>query len=185
MPLMFKPEDMPVRQIGLFLMRALVPGEMPRLVAACEQGLRQDAPGAKLELAPLEGPGAQWKVNVTEAEGASPHECLVHLYHTEAEGSPHGDLIAHMRKLDAQLGAATEAEAKRCLTYLTITSARLDEPVRIGPFMNLVALFASALGATIADAAGAVVTGDIAEWAECCEMSLQLERDMHSLRRKT
>jgi hypothetical protein len=182
--LTFQPEDRPVRQVGLFLLRVLAPDEMPRLVDACQKGLREDSPGAALVLSQLDGPGAQWKVSVTEGEGATPHDCLLHLYHTEAEGSPHGELIAHLRKMDAELAAAGEAAAKQSLTYLTITSARLDEPARIGPFVNLVALFASALGATIVDAAGAVVTGDIAEWAECCEMSLQLERDMQSLRRK-
>jgi len=53
----------------------------------------------------------------------------------------------------------------------------------VHPFQNLVALFSSALGACIIDPAAAVVTEDAGEWAEALEMSLQLEKDMHLLRK--
>ena len=81
------------------------------------------------------------------------------------------------------LSTAASHLAATAQTYLTIASGKLDDENRIHPFQNLVSLFASALGAAIVDPAAAIVTTDPGEWADAMEMSLQIEKEMGTLRK--
>ncbi len=92
-------------------------------------------------------------------------------------------MIEHLHGMDDELGRQADEALKNALTYLTVTSGRLDDVSRLHPFLNLVSLFSSALGAWIVDSAAALVSKDPGEWADACEMSLQLEKDLLVLKR--
>jgi hypothetical protein len=97
--------------------------------------------------------------------------------------SPHRALLDHVGGMDQELSEAASHLQQTAQTYLTMASGKLDDANRVHPFQNLVSLFSSALGAAIVDPAAAIVTTDPGEWADAMEMSLQLEKEMGSLRR--
>jgi hypothetical protein len=100
----------------------------------------------------------------------------------DAESS-HRALLDHIGQMDDELSTAASHLQQTAQTYVTIASGKLDDENRIHPFQNLVSLFASALGAAIVDPAAAIVTNDPGEWADAMEMSLQIEKEMGTLRR--
>jgi hypothetical protein len=182
--------ERPARMVGLFTMRQMKPHEVERLVGVCLQAMKEEDQGASLTLAPLGDPAPQemelqrtWRVTITEYTDAQPHDCLVQLFDMNDPGSTHRALLDHLFNMDEELGQQGIDATQGAQTYLTIASGKLVDQNTIHPFQNLVALFSSALGACIVDPAGAVVTMDAGEWAEALEMSLQLERDMHLLRK--
>lgn len=178
--------ERPARMVGLFTLRALQPGEMERLVGACHQAIAEQEPGAALTLHLLSDLPVElqrtWRVSVTDAEDATPHDCYVQCFSLDDPASPHRSLLDQAQQLDQELGKQATAAAKDAQSYLTISSGRLDDPIRVHPFLNLVSLLATALGAWIIDPAAAVVSMDPAEWADCCEMSLSLEQQMGILK---
>ena len=97
--------------------------------------------------------------------------------------STHSALVDHLVNMDEDLGSQARRVLQSSQTFLTIASGKLDDPNRVHPFQNLVALFCTALGAWILDPASALVTDDPGEWADSMEMSLSLEKDMGILRR--
>jgi hypothetical protein len=180
----------PARMIGLLTQRAMRPREIERLVAACVSAMREEDEGASLTLAPLGNASPAdlevqrtWRVTVTDSTGSEPHDCLVQIFSVDDPTSTHGALVDHLVKMDDDLGAQAKRVLKSSQTYLTIASGKLDDPNRVHPFQNLVALFSTALGAWILDPASALVTDDPGEWADSMEMSLSLEKDMGILRR--
>ena len=180
----------PARMIGLLTQRQMRPREMERLVAACLSAMREEDQGASLTLAPLGSPSPAelelqrtWRVTVTEYTDSEPHDCLVQIFSVDDPSSTHGALVDHLANMDEELGAQAHRALQSSQTYLTIASGKLDDPNRVHPFQNLVALFSSALGAWILDPAAALVTDDPGEWADSMELSLSLEKDMGLLRR--
>lgn len=185
----FQTSERPARMVGLFTMRALRPSELERLVGACLGAMKEEEPGASLTLTPLGDPPPAlelqrtWRVTVKDGETAAPHDCLVQVFLMDDPGSPHKEMLEHLHGMDDELGRQGEEAAQNALTYLTVASGRLDDAARVHPYLNLVSLFSSALGAYIVDAAAAIVSKDPGEWADACEMSLQLEKEMGLLRR--
>ena len=182
--------ERPARMVGLFTMRAMRPHEVERLVGVCLTAMREEDQGASLTLEPLGNPSPAelelqrtWRLTVTEYSDATPHDCLVQLFDMEDPGSTHSGLLDHLAGMEEELGRLGTEAAQGAQTYLTIASGKLDDPNRIHPYENLVSLFASALGAWIADPAAAIVTQDAGEWADALEMSLSLEKEMGVLRR--
>jgi|GEM_PF-1422990 len=182
--------ERPARMVGLFTMRQMKPSEVERLVGVCLQAMKEEDQGASLMLSTLGDPAPAdlelqrtWRVTITEYTDAQPHDCLVQLFDMDDPGSTHRALLDHLFNMDESLGQDGVTATQGAQTYLTIASGKLDDPNRVHPFQNLVALFSSALGACIVDPAGAIVTMDAGEWAEALEMSLQLEKDMHLLKR--
>jgi hypothetical protein len=180
----------PARMIGLLTQRHMRPHELERLVGACLSAMRDEDQGASLTLTPLGNPSPAelelqrtWRVTVTEYTDSEPHDCLVQIFSVDDPSSTHGALIDHLANMDEELGTQARRALQSSQTYLTISSGRLDDPNRVHPFQNLVALFSSALGAWILDPAAALVTDDAGEWADSMEMSLSLEKDIGLLRR--
>src|SRR3982751_6858804 len=76
--------ERPARMVGLFTGHALKPGDLQRLVNACVTSMRQEDPGASLELMPMGNPSPQdvavqrtWRITVADTGEAHPHDCLV------------------------------------------------------------------------------------------------------------
>lgn len=182
--------DRPARLVALFTGHQLKPRDLVRLVDACQRSMREEDAGASLSLSPLGSPSpaeleAQrtFRVAVQDGAEAAPHDCLVQVYDMRDEQSPHRALFDHIAGLDEELSAAASHLRQTAQTYLAVASGKLDDMARIHPFQNLVSLFASALGAAIVDPAAAIVTNDPAEWADALEQSLQIEREIGTLRR--
>lgn len=182
--------ERPARMVGLFTQRAMKPNEIEKLVSVCLQAMKEEDLGASLTLSPLGNPtpaGLQtqrtWRLTVVEHSAAEPHDCLVQLFDMQDPASSHRALLDHLGGMDEELGEASRHLAQNAQTFLTVASGRLDDQNRIHPFQNLVALFASALGAAVVDPAAAIVTTDPGEWADAMEMSLQVEKEMGVLRR--
>jgi hypothetical protein len=182
--------ERPARLVGLFSARDLAAHEMERLIGVCQDSLREEDPAAALTLAPIGQPSPDgapqrhaWRVSVVEAANAAPHDCVVQVSAVSDPTSPHRDLLTHFAQLDAEMGRATAEAVQQARTYVTVSSGKLDDRARIHPFQNLVALFATALGALIVDPAAVMVTQDPGEWADALEMSLELESGMKLLRR--
>jgi len=180
----------PARMVGLFTARAMKPQDLDRLVQACVGSMRQEDPGASLALAPMGTPSPQelatqrtWRVTVVDGGEAAPHDCLVQLFDMRDPQSPHRELLDHIGARDPELSEAASHLQQNAQVYLAVASGGLDAQERIHPFQNLVSLFASALGAAIVDPSAAIVTNDPGEWAEAMEMSLQIEKEMGTLRR--
>jgi hypothetical protein len=174
--------ERPARMIGLFTGHAMKPQDLQRLIAACVTSMREEDRGASLASSPL-GESSTWRVTVTESSEASPHDCLVQVFDMRDPSSPHRALLDHIGQMDEELSAAASHLQQTAQTFLTVASGRLDAQERIHPFQNLVSLFTSALGAAIVDPAAAIVSTDPGEWADAMEQSLQLEKDMGSLRK--
>ncbi|HYZ87760.1 MAG TPA: hypothetical protein VE620_00545 [Myxococcales bacterium] len=180
----------PARMIGLLTQRAMRPHELERLVGACLSAMREEDQGASLTLTPLGNPSPAelelqrtWRVTVIEYTDSEPHDCLVQIFSVDDPTSTHKALVDHLANMDEELGSQAKSVLQNSQTYLTIASGKLDDPNRVHPFQNLVALFSTALGAWILDPAAALVTDDPGEWADSMEMSLSLEKDMGLLRR--
>lgn len=182
--------ERPARMVGLFTQRAMKPHEIERLVGVCLQAMKEEDLGASLTLSPLGDPSPAelqyqrtWRLTVVEYTDAAAHDCLVQLFDMQDPSSTHRALLEHIGGMDEELGEAARHLSQNAQTYLTVASGKLDDPNRIHPFQNLVALFASALGAAVVDPAAAIVTTDPGEWADAMEMSLQVEKEMGVLRR--
>jgi hypothetical protein len=182
--------ERPARMVGLFTQRAMKPHEIERLVGVCLQAMKEEDQGASLTLSPLGDPSPAelqyqrtWRLTVVEYTDAAAHDCLVQLFDMQDPSSTHRALLEHIGGMDEELGEAAHHLSQNAQTYLTVASGKLDDPNRIHPFQNLVALFASALGAAVVDPAAAIVTTDPGEWADAMEMSLQVEKEMGILRR--
>lgn len=182
--------ERPARMIGLFTGHQLKPHDLERLTNACVQAMREEDPGASLTLSPLGDPSPKelevqrtWRVTVVDGAGAAPHDCLVQVFDMRDPGSPHRGLLDHIGNMDEELSTAASHLQQTAATYLTIASGKLDDEGRIHAFQNLASLFTSALGAAIVDPAAAIVTTDPGEWADALEQSLQIEKEMGSLRR--
>jgi len=182
--------ERPARMVGLFTGHSLKPHDIERLTNACLQAMREEDRGASLTLSPLGNPSPRelelqrtWRVTVVDYTDAAPHDCLVQIFDMRDPESPHRALLDHIGGMDQELSEAASHLQQTAQTYLTIASGKLDDANRVHPFQNLVSLFCSALGAAIADPAAAIVTTDPGEWADAMEMSLQLEKEMGSLRR--
>ncbi|TMA28350.1 MAG: hypothetical protein E6J78_06815 [Deltaproteobacteria bacterium] len=182
--------DRPARMVGLFTSHSLKPRDIERLVDACLGAMREEDAGAALTLAPLGNPSPReldlqrsWRVSVVEHAGAAPHDCLVQVFAMGDPESPHRALLDHIGGMDRELSEAASSLQQSAQTYLSIASGKLDDGKRVHAFQNLVSLFTSALGAAIVDPAGAIVSTDPGEWADAMEMSLQLEKDMGTLRK--
>ena len=182
--------ERPARMVALLTPRAMRPHELERLVGVCLTAMREEDQGASLTLSPLGSPSASeldlqrtWRLTVAEYTDSDPHDCLVQLFSLDDPSSAHVALIDHLAGMDEELGNHARQALQGSQTYLTISSGKLDDPNRIHPFQNLVALFSTALGAWILDPAAALVTQDAGEWADAMEMSLSLEKDLGLLRR--
>ena len=182
--------ERPARMVGLFTGHAMKPHDVERLTNACMQAMREEDQGASLQLSPVGDPSPReldlqrtWRITVIDTADAAPHDCLVQVFAMSDTESPHRALLDHVGQMDEELSAAASHLAATALTYLTIASGKLDDENRIHPFQNLVSLFASALGAAIVDPAAAIVTTDPGEWADAMEMSLQIEKEMPTLRK--
>ena len=182
--------ERPARMIGLFTGHQMKPHDVERLTNACLQAMREEDQGASLTLHPLGDPSPKelelqrtWRLTVVDYTDAAPHDCLVQVFDMRDPESPHRSLLDHIGNMDEELSTAASHLQQTAATYLTIASGKLDDENRIHPFQNLVSLFASALGAAIVDPAAAIVTTDPGEWAEAMEQSLQIEKEMGSLRR--
>ena len=150
--------------------------------------MREEDQGASLTLTPLGNPSPSelqrtWRLTIAEYTDSDPHDCLVQLFSLDDPSSAHFALVDHLAGMDEELGNHARQALQASMTYLTISSGKLDDPNRIHPFQNLVALFSTALGAWILDPAAALVTQDAGEWADAMEMSLSLEKDLGLLRR--
>src|SRR3954467_2903720 len=179
--------ERPARMVGLFTGHSLKPADLTRLVDACVRSMREEDGGASLTVAPL---GVQdveqqhtCRVRVVGGAGAAPHDCLVQLFDMRDAASPHRGLLDHIGGRDEELSAAASHLPQSAQTYLGVASGKLDAAERVHAFQNLVSLFSSALGAAIVDPAAAIVTNDPGEWADAMEMSLQIEKEMGTLRR--
>jgi hypothetical protein len=182
--------ERPARMVGLFTGHQMKPHDVERLVNACLQAMREEDQGASLTLAPLGNPSPKelelqrtWRVTVVDYTDAAPHDCLVQVFDMRDPESPHRSLLDHIGTMDEELSQAASHLSQSAQTYLTIASGKLDDENRIHPYQNLVSLFSSALGAAIVDPAAAIVTTDPGEWADAMEQSLQIEKEMGSLRR--
>ena len=182
--------ERPARMVGLFTSRAMKPNELERLVSVCLSSMREEDPSASLTLSPLGDPAPAalqsqraWRITVVEVAGAAPHDCLVQLFDMQDPSSNHRALLEHIGGMDEELGQAASHLAQTAQAYLSVASGKLDDPERIHPFQNLVALFTSALGAAIVDPAAAIVTTDPGEWADALELSLNVEKEMGVLKR--
>jgi len=182
--------ERPARMVGLFTGHQMKPHDVERLVNACLQAMREEDQGASLTLSPLGNPSPKelelqrtWRLTVVDYTDAAPHDCLVQVFDMRDPESPHRALLDHIGTMDDELSQAASHLAQTAQTYLTIASGKLDDENRIHPFQNLVSLFSSALGAAIVDPAAAIVTTDPGEWADAMEQSLQIEKEMGSLRR--
>ena len=182
--------ERPARMVGLFTSRAMKPGEIERLVDVCLTAMREEDQAASLDLAPLGtlSPAElknqrAWRITVVEFAGAAPHDCLVQVFDMQDPASNHRALLEHIGDLDEELGQSASHLAQHAQTYLSVASGKLDDPARIHPFQNLVALFTSALGAAIVDPGAAIVTTDPGEWADALEMSLNVEKEMAVIHR--
>jgi hypothetical protein len=182
--------ERPARMVGLFTSKAMKPHEVERLVDVCLRAMREEDQGASLTLSPLGNPSPAelelqrtWKLSVVEYTDATPHDCLIQLFAMDDPQSSHHALLGHLSAMDEEMGRATRESVQDALTYLTVSSGRLDDKNRIHPYENVVALFTSALNALIVDPAAAMVTMDPGEWADAMEMSLELESGMKLLRR--
>ena len=182
--------ERPARMVGLFTGHAMKPHDVERLVNACLQAMREEDQGSSLTLSPVGSPSPKelelqrtWRVTVVDYTDASPHDCLVQVFDMREPDSPHRSLLDHIGNMDEELSTAASHLMATAQTYLTIASGKLDDENRIHPFQNLVSLFASALGAAIVDPAAAIVSTDPGEWADAMEMSLQIEKEMGTLRR--
>jgi len=182
--------ERPARMVGLFTGHSLKPHDIERLTNACLQAMREEDRGASLTLSPLGNPSPRelelqrtWRITVVDYTDAAPHDCLVQIFDMRDPESPHRALLDHIGGMDQELSEAASHLQQTAQTYLTIASGKLDDANRVHPFQNLVSLFCSALAAAIADPASAIVTTDPGEWADAMEMSLQLEKEMGSLRR--
>lgn len=182
--------ERPARMVGLFTGHQMKPHDVERLVNACLTAMREEDQGASLTLAPLGNPSPRelelqrtWRVTVVDYTDAAPHDCLVQVFDMRDPESPHRSILDHIGTMDDELSQAASHLAQTAQTYLTIASGKLDDENRIHPFQNLVSLFSSALGAAIVDPAAAIVTTDPGEWADAMEQSLQIEKEMGSLRR--
>jgi hypothetical protein len=182
--------EKPARMVGILTPRAMRPRELERLAAACVTAMRAEDQGASLTLTPL-GNGSPadlelqrtWRVTIRESADAQPHDCLVQIFALDDPTSAHGALVAHLAKMDDELGRQAGQALQNSQTFLTVASGKLDDQSRVHPFQNLVSLFSTALGAWILDPAAALVTQDPGEWADSMEMSLSLEKDLGLLRR--
>jgi hypothetical protein len=186
----FVNSERPARMVGLFTGHSLKPHDVERLVNACLQAMREEDQGASLTLSPVGNPSPKelelqrtWRVTVVDYTDAAPHDCLVQIFDMRDTESPHRALLDHVGGMDQELSEAASHLQQTAQTYLTMASGKLDDANRVHPFQNLVSLFSSALGAAIVDPAAAIVTTDPGEWADAMEMSLQLEKEMGSLRR--
>ncbi len=182
--------ERPARMVGLFTGHQMKPHDVERLTNACLQAMREEDQGASLTLSPLGDPSPKdlelqrtWRVTVVDYSDAAPHDCLVQVFDMRDPESPHRALLDHIGGMDEELSTAASHLAATAQTYLTIASGKLDDENRIHPFQNLVSLFSSALGAAIVDPAAAIVTTDPGEWADAMEQSLQIEKEMGTLRR--
>jgi hypothetical protein len=182
--------ERPARMVGLFTGHLLKPHDVERLTHACLQAMREEDQGASLTLSPLGNPSPHelelqrtWRVTVVDYTDAAPHDCLVQIFDMRDAESSHRALLDHIGQMDDELSTAASHLQQTAQTYVTIASGKLDDENRIHPFQNLVSLFASALGAAIVDPAAAIVTTDPGEWADAMEMSLQIEKEMGTLRR--
>ncbi len=182
--------ERPARMIGLFTGHQLKPHDVERLTNACLQAMREEDQGASLTLSPVGDPSPKelelqrtWRLTVVDYSDAAPHDCLVQVFDMRDPESPHRALLDHIGTMDDELSTAASHLQQTAQTYLTIASGKLDDENRVHPFQNLVSLFASALGAAIVDPAAAIVTSDPGEWADAMEQSLQIEKEMGSLRR--
>jgi hypothetical protein len=183
--------ERPARLVALFSAREMDPHEVERLVEVCLRAMREEDQGASLTLEPLGKaspaelePQRNWRLTIVEHTSARPHDVLVQLFAIDDPQSPHPALLAHLERMDEEMGRATRESIAPAKTYLSVTSGRLDDQERIHPFENIVALFSSALNALIVDPAAAMVTMDAGEWADALEMSLEIESGMKLLRRK-
>jgi hypothetical protein len=170
----------PARLVGLFTAKQMGQPDLERLVEVCQHAMRDENRAASLTVSPLQ---QGWSISVVESAETAPHDCLVQLFPVDDPRSPHHELLRHLSQLDEEMGRATLESVGPAKTYLTVASGRLDDKARIHPFQNLVALFATALGALIVDPASAMVTMDPGEWADAMEMSLEIESGMKLLRR--
>ena len=182
--------EQPARMVGMLTPRQMRPHELERLVGVCLTAMREEDQGASLTLTPLGNPSPAelelqrtWRVTVVDYTDASPHDCLVQVFDMRDPESPHRSLLDHIGQRDEELSAAASHLQQTAQTYLTIASGKLDDQNRVHPFQNLVSLFTSALGAAIVDPAAAIVTTDPGEWADALEQSLQIEKEIGSLRR--
>jgi hypothetical protein len=182
--------ERPARMVGLFTGHAMKPHDVERLVNACLQAMREEDQGASLTLSPVGSLAPKemelqrtWRVTVVDYSDAAPHDCLVQVFDMRDPDSPHRALLDHIGNMDEELSTAASHLQQTAQTYLTIASGKLDDENRIHPYQNLVSLFASALGAAIVDPAAAIVSTDPGEWADAMEMSLQIEKEMGTLRR--
>ncbi len=182
--------ERPARMIGLFTGHQMKPHDVERLTNACLQAMREEDQGASLSLSPVGDPSPKelelqrtWRITVVDYTDAAPHDCLVQVFDMRDPESPHRALLDHIGNMDEELSTAASHLMTTAATYLTIASGKLDDENRVHPFQNLVSLFTSALGAAIVDPAAAIVTTDPGEWAEAMEQSLQIEKEMGTLRR--
>src|SRR5438093_13075845 len=182
--------EQPARMVGMLTPRQMRPHELERLVGVCLTAMREEDQGASLTLTPVGNPSASelelqrtWRLTIAEYTDSDPHDCLVQLFSLDDPSSAHFALVDHLAGMDEELGNHARQALQASMTYLTISSGKLDDPNRIHPFQHLVALFSTALGAWILDPAAALVTQDAGEWADALEMSLSLEKDMGLLRR--
>ena len=182
--------ERPARMVGLFTGHQMKPHDVERLVNACLHAMREEDQGASLTLSPLGDPSPKelelqrtWRLTVVDYTDAAPHDCLVQIFDMRDPESPHRALLDHIGGMDQELSDAASHLQQTAQTYLTIASGKLDDQNRVHPFQNLVSLFTSALGAAIVDPAAAIVTTDPGEWADALEQSLQIEKEIGSLRR--
>ena len=182
--------ERPARMVGLFTGHSMKAHDVERLTNACLTAMREEDQGASLTLMPLGQPSPQelesqrtWRITVVDYTDAAPHDCLVQVFDMRDPDSPHRGMLDHIGQMDEELSAAASHLQQTAATYVTIASGRLDDANRIHPYQNLVSLFASALGAAIVDPAAAIISTDPGEWADAMEMSLQIEKEMGSLKR--
>ena len=173
----------PARMVGLFTGHSLKAGDVERLAASCVKAMREEDAAADLTLKALPDGDRTYRVTVVGGAGATPHDVLVQVFEVRDPASPHRALLDHVGRKDAELSAAASHLQQNAVSYLQLASGTLDHPARVHPFENLVSLFTTALGAAIVDPAAAIVTSDPGEWADALEQSLEIEREIGSLRR--
>lgn len=175
-------QDRPMRIVAIFTAREMKHAEIPRLIDFCSQAYGDETPGASLRV--VETPPEGGNVFTIEATpGTLLKECRMQLrvHRLDDPQSDHHAIVAHMAKLDEEIGNLAKNSLEGAQSYIALVGTRLLDQTRIRSFLNTGALIGSALGALFIDPAAVIVTTDPGEWAEACEQSLGIEGAMAAL----
>jgi len=176
--------ERPTRIVALFTARNVTLEEIPRLVEFCSQAYGQETPGASIRVVERIENQPIFRLEALPGVMLKESELILRVHRMDDPTADWRAIVAHFKKLDAEIGQIAENSLEGAQSYLALTGSKLSEMGRRRSFLNAGALFGSALGALFLDPASVTVTTDPGEWAENCEQSLDIESAMAASMRR-